>query len=124
VSGVSSVAVEVHRHGTSEWEQLPVTASGDIYGALIDDERLPAGTYDLRTRAVDAAGNERTATTDSAGVVATIELPVRRARPCASARYSARPSAAARPGHQDRIRFFGDAPWPADGAGWQPGPRH
>lgn len=77
VSGVASVAIEIHRQGTDVWTQLPVAKTAAGYTATADDEVLPAGTYDIRARAIDLAGNERSASVASAGTPATMILPAR-----------------------------------------------
>jgi hypothetical protein len=78
VSGVRELGVEVHRHGSNQWRPLSVTKGGaDTYEAFVDDEALPEGTYDVRARAVDAAGNEQSTSTMATGAAATIALPMR-----------------------------------------------
>jgi hypothetical protein len=77
VSGVADVAIELHRHGTSEWRALATSRAGARFTGTIDDEALPAGTYDVRVRATDAAGNERSTTVNVQGRVATVRLPAR-----------------------------------------------
>jgi hypothetical protein len=74
---VASVAIEVHRRGSAAWHPLPVLRNGSRFSAPVDDETLAAGTYDIRARAVDGAGNERTTAQDGSGKAATIVLPAR-----------------------------------------------
>jgi hypothetical protein len=77
VSSVARVEVEARRQGEVVWRQIPVESSQDEFSAFMDDERLPAGTYELRARAIDQAGNERTSTSRSNGQPAVLALPVR-----------------------------------------------
>jgi hypothetical protein len=56
---------------------LPTTLEKGGFTAVLDDEALPKGLYDLRARAVDAAGNERTIQTMPGGQAAVRRLPVR-----------------------------------------------
>jgi hypothetical protein len=58
MSGVAGAAVELRATGRERWVGLPTTVHGSRVTAEIDDLRLAAGTYDVRARAVDAAGNE------------------------------------------------------------------
>ena len=55
----------IRRRGRASWISLPTTPRRDGFSAFVDDERLARGVYQLRARAVDQAGNERTA--DNAG---------------------------------------------------------
>jgi hypothetical protein len=77
VSRVNSVSIEIRRRGTEAWTELATSPDGSDYVAFVDDESLEAGTYDLRARAVDLAGNERTTETRINGQPAVLELPVR-----------------------------------------------
>ena len=76
-SGVASTSVEVRRHGSDAWLPVPVTGDAGDASALLDDEHLAKGTYDIRARATDLAGNERTAVTYANGASAAITLPAR-----------------------------------------------
>lgn len=78
VSSTASVAIEARRRGDDAWRSLPTRQSASDYTAFVDDERLQKGAYDLRARAVDAAGNERTGSSRDDGSPATVVLPVRR----------------------------------------------
>ena len=70
-SGISSAEVEVRRGNDSNWHSLPVERTDEGFSAVIDDEALPPGTYAIRARARDLAGNEKSAEG------APIRLPVR-----------------------------------------------
>ena len=71
VSGVASSSIELSREGSGTWQQVPASQSGDNLTGRIDDAKLPAGRYQLRARAVDQAGNEKSAQG------ATVQLPLR-----------------------------------------------
>jgi hypothetical protein len=73
LSGVRSVEIAIRRRGESTWRALDVAPEPGGFTAYADDALLPAGTYDVRVRAVDAAGNERSV--DSGGL--GMGLPVR-----------------------------------------------
>ena len=100
-SGVRSVAIEARRQGEKSWRALAVSPSEGRLTALLDDDDLPAGKYEVRGYAVDAVGNERSIGLDSSEL---IELPVRRssrllvgmptARRNGRAKLDARPSVA------------------------------
>ena len=74
-SGIASVAIEARRRGDETWRTLSVAANEGRLTALLDDDDLPAGTYEVRGHAIDAVGNERTLTLDDSTL---IQLPVRR----------------------------------------------
>ena len=77
---LSSLAVRellIRRRGQSSWISLPTTPDRDGFSAFVDDERLERGVYELRARAVDEAGNERTADKREDGTFARLALPLR-----------------------------------------------
>ena len=55
-SGVASGVIELRPAGGA-WQSLETTLGGGRLMARIDDAELRAGAYELRARAVDAAGN-------------------------------------------------------------------
>ena len=55
----------------------PQTVSADGLSAILDDEKLPRGQYDVRARVVDRAGNERSSQELPSGAPATRPLPFR-----------------------------------------------
>ncbi|MEX1141258.1 MAG: hypothetical protein WD993_06890 [Thermoleophilaceae bacterium] len=58
MSGVAAAAIELRRRGTSAWTGLAATRQGSRLTAQIDDSKLARGEYELRARAIDAAGNQ------------------------------------------------------------------
>jgi hypothetical protein len=76
-SGMASGQIEARRHGEAAWRSLPTSLEKGGFSGLLDDETLPKGLYDLRARAVDAAGNERSIETMPGGEPAVRRLPVR-----------------------------------------------
>ena len=76
-SGISEAAIEARRRGESAWRGLPTTIGAKTFSAVLDDEALPKGVYELRARAVDNAGNERSTGTERGGEVAVRRLPIR-----------------------------------------------
>jgi hypothetical protein len=75
-SGLRSVEIEARRQGEKSWRALSVSAHEGSLTALLDDDDLPAGKYEIRGHAVDAVGNERSIGLENAEL---IELPVRQA---------------------------------------------
>lgn len=69
--------IEVQREGEPLWRPLLVEPAQDGFSALVDDERLTKGTYVVRARAVDQAGNEASSNQREDGAVATLKLPIR-----------------------------------------------
>jgi hypothetical protein len=61
LSGLAAGEIELRRRGGTTWRTLPTTRQGARLVAAIDDARLPRGAYELRVRAVDAAGNHAVA---------------------------------------------------------------
>ena len=78
-AGVASGVVEVRRAGSDRWEpqRTEVLRTGHLQGQLAD-EGLPDGLYDVRARATDQAGNQKTTDRHADGRPARLMLPVRR----------------------------------------------
>ena len=72
MSGLSAGELELRRRGETSWREIPTVRQGDTLVGEIPDSTLPDGTYDLRARALDQAGNETIATQPAART-----LPVR-----------------------------------------------
>jgi hypothetical protein len=73
-SGLASATIEARRRGDVTWHSLSVEPADGGLTALLDDDKLPAGSYEVRGHAVDAVGNERTI---ALGNSDRIQLPVR-----------------------------------------------
>lgn len=73
VSGLAGGSVEVRRKGTSTWNELRTEVRGEGLAAYLDDERFRRGTYAVRARVFDVAGNEAS----TAPIAARRTLPVR-----------------------------------------------
>lgn len=70
LSGVVAATVELRRHGSESWTDLAAMSSEDRVVAQIDEpSRAAGGVFEVRVRAVDAAGNAAIARK-------TLELPV------------------------------------------------
>ena len=67
----------LRRRGSRDWRSLPVVTEKRGFAAIIDDERLADGIYELRARAVDLAGNDRSTDRWADGKLAVLVLPLR-----------------------------------------------
>lgn len=76
-SGLGTQEIEARRRGSPSWISLPVSTQPGGFSTFIDDEHLPDGVYELRARAVDLAGNERSTDRLSDGKRAELALPLR-----------------------------------------------
>jgi hypothetical protein len=76
-SGIASGSIEARRQGEEVWRPLTTRVNGGELTAMIDDEVLPRGPYDLRATAVNGAGLQQGTTKRITGGAATIRLPVR-----------------------------------------------
>lgn len=130
LSGVARAEIELRRQGTEIWRQLDATADpAGGFSAPLHDERLRDGIYELRARAWDAAGNERSSTQFATGAAAVLTLPLRvktqlrvgkalklRARRGRTARRHARTLYVRRPliRHGRRVRLHGRLVAPGD----------
>jgi hypothetical protein len=77
VSGVADGVVELSRQGSGTWQALNTEKGSDRLVARVDDASLPAGTYTVRARARDQAGNESSTTQRADGLPMTLTLPLR-----------------------------------------------
>jgi hypothetical protein len=77
VSGVAGGEIEFRRKGSGGWQALATRLDGSQLVANLDDENLPDGTYELRARAFDRAGNERSTGLREDGQEMELALPVR-----------------------------------------------
>jgi hypothetical protein len=76
-SGLAVREILVRRRGTTTWNSLPVTVEREGFSAVVDDEVLPDGVYEVRARAVDVAGNERSTDRRADGKPLLLALPLR-----------------------------------------------
>jgi hypothetical protein len=76
-SGVARGEIEIRRVGAPAWRVMTAQPETGGFSAVVDDERLADGAYELRARAFDAAGNERSTQFLSTGRAATLHMPVR-----------------------------------------------
>jgi hypothetical protein len=76
-SGLAAREVFLRRRGSTAWNSLPVSVQAHGFTAVIDDESLPRGRYELRARVVDLAGNERSTDRRADGKLAELALPLR-----------------------------------------------
>ncbi len=76
-SGLGVREILLTRRGSAVSTSLPVVADKIGFSATIDDEHLRDGIYELRARAVDLAGNERSTDRRADGKSAALALPLR-----------------------------------------------
>jgi hypothetical protein len=76
-SGVARAELELRALGTQAWMPIASSLEDRHLAAHVDDERLPAGAYELRARASDVAGNERTFDRRPDGSKMELVLPIR-----------------------------------------------
>ncbi|NLT05163.1 MAG: hypothetical protein GXY03_02515 [Solirubrobacterales bacterium] len=77
LSGVAGGQIEIQRRGGGAWHEIPTSVEGGRLVGVIDDERYTDGTYDLRARTVDHAGNEASTQQEVGGARAARQLPLR-----------------------------------------------
>jgi hypothetical protein len=58
LSGIATALVELRRYGSDRWTALPTDRHGELLVAAPAERQLAGGTFDVRVRATDAAGNE------------------------------------------------------------------
>ena len=76
-SGPADGSVEMRRLGTGAWIDIGGRLAGDALETRVDDVTLADGTYDVRARVRDVAGNERTVTRRGDGSPMRLVLPLR-----------------------------------------------
>jgi hypothetical protein len=76
-SGVADGRIEYQREGGGGFQRLATARQGGVLLARLDDERLPAGRYELRAVVTDVAGNEVVIDDWANGAAATLEMPLR-----------------------------------------------
>ena len=76
-SGLGVREITLTRRGSSTSKSLSLIADRNGFSTTIDDEHLRDGIYDLRARARDLAGNERSTDQRTDGRRAALALPLR-----------------------------------------------
>jgi hypothetical protein len=76
-SGLAAREIIVRRRGTTTWLASPVKIERDGFSTRIDDEALAKGVYEVRARAVDLAGNERSTDRRADNKPLVLVLPLR-----------------------------------------------
>lgn len=76
-SGIGAGSIDFKPSGATDWTSVPARVDGGRLVANLPDETMGDGPYDLRGRAVDRAGNERSTTTLADGSPMTVTLPLR-----------------------------------------------
>jgi hypothetical protein len=105
---VASGEIQLRAAGAGPWRPLPTRLDQGRLSAEVDDDRLPAGTYELRAVARDHAGNEAAVHTLPDGSAALLRLPLRaRARLSAGFQRGKRIRRAARADFGATVRLSG-----------------
>lgn len=76
-SGIAGGEIELRRRGSQAWRPLDARLDGGHLVGHLPDETLPDGTYELRARAFDRAGNERSSDRRADGQRMEVTLPAR-----------------------------------------------
>jgi hypothetical protein len=76
-SGIAGGEIELRRPGSNTWRSMPAQLESGGISAMIDDEHLRDGVYELRARVWDLAANERSTDKRSSGDAARVVLPLR-----------------------------------------------
>jgi hypothetical protein len=114
-SGLADGEIEIRRVGGSSWYPIDTRVEGSQLVGIVDDERFHNGSYRLRARAADGAGNEASTDRRANGAQMSLRLPLRvetRLRvglPHVTRRHGKkvthfRPTGRVRFGHRARIR--------------------
>jgi len=77
LSGLADGEIEMRRLGDASWHPVEARVEGSQLVGSIDDERFPDGSYQLRARARDAAGNEASTDRREDGASMAVRLPLR-----------------------------------------------
>lgn len=115
LSGLASGTIELRRYGSDDWMPLATERHGDRLVAVLDESRRAAGgIFDLRARAVDAAGNEAIVHGGGRTLREQADAPAARPRP----RPRAKVTAAVRAPLMQRVGTRRQASRGRRGAGW------
>jgi hypothetical protein len=77
LSGLADGTIEIAASGSAAWQTLATQKESSRLVTRIDDAALPAGTYVLRARAQDRAGNQTLIDSRSDGQPMVVTLPLR-----------------------------------------------
>lgn len=77
VSGLALRSLEIRRRGSDSWRSVLVAPEAGGFFGIVDDGVLRRGVYDLRARAVDLAGNERSTDAGPDASPMQLKLPLR-----------------------------------------------
>jgi hypothetical protein len=88
-SGVVGGRIELRPVAGGDWRQLDTTFDRGRLTALVDDEALPTGIYELRATVADAAGNQATGDRRRDGTYARIDTASLRAETSLAAAFEA-----------------------------------
>jgi hypothetical protein len=77
LSGVARGEIEIRKRGSKVWRPLDTNLNAALLTAQLDDENLADGQYELRAKAIDRAGNERSTDRRSDGQMMELALPLR-----------------------------------------------
>jgi hypothetical protein len=77
LSGPAGGSIEIAREGSALWQGLVTQLEADHLVARVDDLALPPGTYLMRARASDRAGNEGSTDRRVDGQPVVVSLPLR-----------------------------------------------
>ena len=77
ISGIAGGEVEIQREDENLWRPLPTQVVASGLQAALDDSQFFDGSYRIRARVFDAAGNERSTQELTDGKPATVALPLR-----------------------------------------------
>lgn len=76
-SGIARGEIAIRRRGGKTWHEATAQLESGGFSAMLDDEHLRDGVYQLRAHAWDAAGNERSTDQRVSGEPARVVLPLR-----------------------------------------------
>ncbi len=76
-SGLADGEIEIRRVGGSSWHPVRTRVESSQLVGVVDDERFENGSYRLRARAVDGAGNQASTDRRSDGAQMSLRLPLR-----------------------------------------------
>jgi hypothetical protein len=76
-SGLAEGTIQLRPIGGTDWQSLPTQVTTDQLRTRVDSVSYPAGTYEFRALAQDAAGNEAETTERADSTPMTLDFPLR-----------------------------------------------